>query len=429
MNIKLFLLFVLAGAILFAPVPTFAQQAPLFFDAFLFDNAGQPADNFNTFIQWDVTDGTVDLVGGNVPGATDQTNGRFVELGGSTNDPGVFATKVAFPFAPTTVYNLRFDYKSSDGNPNSAQVTVGSQTFTVSTSSTALQTFSRNFTFGDATTAKLIFQDLGNDNFGIGIDNVVLSTVAVQPPIFFDAFLFDNAGQPADNFNAFIQWDVTDGTVDLVGGNVPGAPDQTNGRFVELGGSTNDPGVFATKLAFPFAAGVFYNLRFDYKSSDGNPHTARASVGSQVFEVTTSSTELQTFSRSFSFPVTTNEKLIFQNVDNGNNNGIGIDNVILSLNVVTAAPVTVGGRATTVTGRGIRGAFITLTDAAGNSRTAITNPFGYYRFNDVTTGETYILTARSKSYSFAQSSQVLNVTQQTDEINFVGDNGFNSVRQ
>ncbi|MGI8848772.1 MAG: hypothetical protein ACR2HT_01230 [Pyrinomonadaceae bacterium] len=67
-----------------------------------------------------------------------------------------------------------------------------------------------------------------------------------------------------------------------------------------------------------------------------------------------------------------------------------------------------------------------LTDSNGNSRLAVSTSFGYYRFADVPAGETYIISARGKRYTFSQPSQVLNITEDTEGINFVG-NGFNNL--
>ena len=86
----------------------------------------------------------------------------------------------------------------------------------------------------------------------------------------------------------------------------------------------------------------------------------------------------------------------------------------------TAASVTVGGRVMTSLGRGIRNVRVAMTDENGNVRTAITGAFGYYRFEDVAAGETYIITATGKRFKFTQSSQVLNVDEETNDVNFVG---------
>jgi hypothetical protein len=85
----------------------------------------------------------------------------------------------------------------------------------------------------------------------------------------------------------------------------------------------------------------------------------------------------------------------------------------------TAATVSVGGRVMTANGRGIRNVRLTLTDSNGEVRTATTTSFGYYRFDDVQAGETYILSAIGKRYTFSQPVQVLNINEATDAVNFI----------
>jgi hypothetical protein len=85
-----------------------------------------------------------------------------------------------------------------------------------------------------------------------------------------------------------------------------------------------------------------------------------------------------------------------------------------------AASVSVTGKVVTQTGRGIRNVVITMTDSQGSTRMATTSSFGYYRFDDVRAGETYILTATGKRFLFDQPSQILNVNHGTTDINFIG---------
>ncbi len=85
----------------------------------------------------------------------------------------------------------------------------------------------------------------------------------------------------------------------------------------------------------------------------------------------------------------------------------------------TAAGVTVSGRVTTLSGRGIGGVFLTLTDAEGTTRSARSTAFGYYHFDDVPAGETHILSAAGKRHKFSQPTQVLNLTGDREAVNFV----------
>ncbi len=84
----------------------------------------------------------------------------------------------------------------------------------------------------------------------------------------------------------------------------------------------------------------------------------------------------------------------------------------------TAAAVSVGGRVTTANGSGIRNVRITLTDLHGISRTATTGTFGSYQFDNVNAGETYVIRAAAKKYTFNQSSQVVSVTDSLTGLNF-----------
>ncbi len=79
----------------------------------------------------------------------------------------------------------------------------------------------------------------------------------------------------------------------------------------------------------------------------------------------------------------------------------------------TAAAV--GGRVVDASGRGVFN--VTLIATGGNTRArAITNQFGYYRFEALPTGSTYTVTATSKRYTFA--SQTATPTDNITNLNF-----------
>jgi len=86
----------------------------------------------------------------------------------------------------------------------------------------------------------------------------------------------------------------------------------------------------------------------------------------------------------------------------------------------TAAMVGIGGRIITTNGKPIAGTTIVLTDSSGRQRSVVSNSFGYYRFNDVAAGETYIVTAAGKRYTFEQPSRILNVNDEMMDVNFIG---------
>ena len=57
----------------------------------------------------------------------------------------------------------------------------------------------------------------------------------------------------------------------------------------------------------------------------------------------------------------------------------------------------------------------------GMIRTAETNQFGYYRFDDVEAGQTYIFSVSHKTFQFAISPQVIFVQEELSELNFTAD--------
>jgi hypothetical protein len=105
------------------------------------------------------------------------------------------------------------------------------------------------------------------------------------------------------------------------------------------------------------------------------------------------------------------------------NNGaptIAATNGLFTVLAPTAASVSVSGRVLTGSGRGLMNATVTMTDTNGNKRTARTGAFGYFRFNEVEAGQTYIFNVSSKRYSLAP--QVISVMEDVSELNFTAQN-------
>lgn len=73
-----------------------------------------------------------------------------------------------------------------------------------------------------------------------------------------------------------------------------------------------------------------------------------------------------------------------------------------------AANVSITGRVTNSAGLGVFNAWVSITDQGGNTRIAITNPFGYYGFYSVPSGATYTMGVTSKRYTFASRSVQVN---------------------
>lgn len=86
--------------------------------------------------------------------------------------------------------------------------------------------------------------------------------------------------------------------------------------------------------------------------------------------------------------------------------------------VPTAASVGVSGRVIDAQGRAISRAVVSLTDNEGRTRTAKTNPFGFYAFDDVAAGQSYTFTASAKGYSF--NPRIVTVGDEITGLDFVG---------
>ena len=84
----------------------------------------------------------------------------------------------------------------------------------------------------------------------------------------------------------------------------------------------------------------------------------------------------------------------------------------------TAAGVTVSGRVTNASGQGVRGATVVITDPSGNRRSVTTGSFGFYSFENVEAGPSYVIGVTSKRYRFG--SRVVNVTDSLTDVDFVG---------
>jgi CSLREA domain-containing protein len=83
----------------------------------------------------------------------------------------------------------------------------------------------------------------------------------------------------------------------------------------------------------------------------------------------------------------------------------------------TAASVSVGGRVFDANRRPVANAFVSFTDANGSLRTTRTNPFGYFRFDSVVAGMTYIFEVKRKGFIFAP--QAVFVSDDLTDLNFI----------
>lgn len=103
------------------------------------------------------------------------------------------------------------------------------------------------------------------------------------------------------------------------------------------------------------------------------------------------------------------------------NNGIVEIGAYEILLAPTSASVFVGGQVTDDEGNPISRATVTLMDMAGTVRQSVTNQFGRFQFENVESGETYILGATHGRYEF--NTQVLSVGDDIKDINIIAGQG------
>jgi hypothetical protein len=104
------------------------------------------------------------------------------------------------------------------------------------------------------------------------------------------------------------------------------------------------------------------------------------------------------------------------------NNGVALIHIGLNINgATTAANVSVSGRVLTADGQGIRNAIVSISDSNGNVRQTRTGSFGYYRFDEIEVGSTYILQVASKRYVFPDPTQTLTVKEELANIDFIAE--------
>ena len=127
---------------------------------------------------------------------------------------------------------------------------------------------------------------------------------------------------------------------------------------------------------------------------------------------------LTTDQRGFPRPV---DNFTIPNAMGGNGSDIGA----FEVQAPTAASVTIGGRVSSGK-RGLARATVYLTDQNGSVRTARTNSFGYYQFEDIEVGQTLIVNVFHKQYQF--DPQVVSLNEAMENLNFTPQNSVTKQR-
>lgn len=224
---------------------------------------------------------------------------------------------------------------------------------------------------------------LGGSTLGGSLSVKAPANSNIAPPGYYMLFLIDQAGVPSVAEMVRVEY-----------GSDLGAP-----IIVRSSGG----GSSATLSWIPVYGATNYTIRYGI-----NPGSYFQTV--DVGDVTSVTLTNLSLSRYY-FAVT---------ATNATQTG-GDSNEVLVTNVgPTSAAVSVSGRVTDPTGRGIPRAMLLLQDQNGNPpRIVTTNPFGYYSFTGLTAGNSYILSVEAKRYEFPVSSRLLVVDDALHNIDFV----------
>jgi hypothetical protein len=99
-----------------------------------------------------------------------------------------------------------------------------------------------------------------------------------------------------------------------------------------------------------------------------------------------------------------------------------LDNFQVAATTVSAASVNVGGRVTNANGYGLSNVTVTISGGALSEPIFVrTSPFGYYSFEGIQAGQTYVISVASKQYTFNPSSRVLDVQDTISNADWVAE--------
>ena len=88
----------------------------------------------------------------------------------------------------------------------------------------------------------------------------------------------------------------------------------------------------------------------------------------------------------------------------------------------SAALASISGRISTDGGTGIKNVILSIRDASnGVVMTTITGPFGYYSFDGLEVGQTYIISLTAKRFTFASSPMLITLDAEISGLDWVAD--------
>lgn len=106
----------------------------------------------------------------------------------------------------------------------------------------------------------------------------------------------------------------------------------------------------------------------------------------------------------------------------GADHGISIDDFSVTPRATTSAPASVSGRVLSADGRAISNAIVTISGGGLQTpKTVSTGHFGYYSFDGLASGQSYLVTVAGKRHTFANPARVINVQDDVVDANFTAE--------
>lgn len=111
--------------------------------------------------------------------------------------------------------------------------------------------------------------------------------------------------------------------------------------------------------------------------------------------------------------------------ETGSDHGLAADDFSITTATVTAGEVFVGGRVLDTRGNPIPNATVIITGGPlSQPRFAFSSGFGFFGFNNVTVGNTYVISVMASGFSFEQPAQVVSLDNEQTGLIFTGERFF-----
>jgi len=294
--------------------------------------------------------------------------------------------------------------------------------FTVATGAAAATTNINNSTVG-GNTANVDGGGVLNyaQAAGNAITNITFSTVAGNTADA-DANATGNGGGLA-NFGNIVAGQTGLGTINLQSSVV--------GDNMNLGGTSPDIVNTITSLGYNHVenttGGTFTTTAGDVTGTDPGLTPLALNGGTSLnYQPATTSPLLDTIPTGVNgcgvAPFNVDQRGAFRPTDSNNDTVAACEKGSIELLPPSAATASLSGRVTTVDGRGINNAIMSISGGSlAAPRFVRTGSFGYFTFDDLPTGETYVVTINSKRYTFTVPTRVIQVNDNVEGVDFVAE--------